>query len=169
VILMGVGATIIAALAGHDLGVRLVELEQAREVANKQFADSMRTWRANLLKQWRTSSELGSVDKAKRTRYEPTEQNEQFAEPTRERTPNKPVRSVKPTNERMSKIRQILDTVLERDGLIASISYVAEQLALEDAPDGDKELIQEFKLRNKGYVHQVRKNWMREKGIEEKK
>lgn len=172
VIAMGLGATTIAALAGHDLGVRLVVLEQERLEANKRFADANRSYRANLLKQWRASSELGSVDKAKHTRYD-RQTNEQV---TNERSthsstnkPNRPVR-LESNNERRDKIYGILDTVLESHGLIATVSHVAEELAKQDAKNpNDLAEISELKNRYKGYVSQVRRKWMTERGVEEKK
>jgi hypothetical protein len=69
VLVMGVGATVIAWLAGDILGVRLVILDEWREKANERFTNALRTWTANCIKQFKNSSELQAISEQKNERY----------------------------------------------------------------------------------------------------
>ena len=162
VVMMGLGATIIAWLGGDILGVQIVRLEEARTQANERFARAERSYRGRLLKAWKASNELNAVNERKRTRYK-TRTNKPANERTNEqfKRSQRTVRS-KRTNERREEIYSIMDRIFSDDGRVGGVSEIAEILArLETDDDGE---VSELKNRYKGYVSQVRKDWLNEKG-----
>lgn len=174
IVFMGLGATIIAALAGTDLGVRLVLLEKALGEANEHFTNSVRSYRARMMKQWKNSNELFAVDENKQTNYKRTQTNEQSLQDDYKQTNEPSVRkqTSKRTNKRAGNTRKeiinkLLDTVFAEENRVAGVTELANILARADVPNPDEHLdqVDDLTQRYKGNVSNIRKSWLREKGL----
>lgn len=156
VVAMGVGATVIAWLGGDILGVHLVRLELVRKEAKEQFIRTVHSYRANMLKEWRSSLEQGAVNSSKRSRYRVREPNR---EPS-SRTVHEPDDEPHPPIS-MDELNDIFNSTFASTGAIAGVGETARELMRRRNPDGSDDGWENLKSRVSG----ARKKWMAERNI----
>ena len=163
VVFMGIGATVIAWLSGHSLGVQLVRFENEHKEEKVHYIKSLAAYRANMLKNWRTSYELDAVNERKSSRYRTASTNERYE---RVQANSSPERSRTNTGASRDEINLILDMVLQQEARVAGVSEVARKMAMNrstannDNPPSDADF-----HRYKGIASESRRRWMLDKGI----
>lgn len=153
-IAMGVGATLIAWLSGDLLGVYLVRLEFKNSQADEQFTRSMHSYRANMLKEWKSSFEQNAVSVQKSSRYGVNRSHEHSEPSPKEKSSNETRPPI--TIDEMYKI---FDSTLSETGEIAGVGETARTIMIgrTGSDDGWENL--------KSRVSGARKKWITERGI----
>jgi hypothetical protein len=139
VLVLGLGATIIAVLGGDLLGVSMVSYEQARKEATEHYDLSVRSYRAQMFARWKKRLAEPTAEQYPVRSATENRQNER-----RERTPRSG-RSFLGSGEQKKRIVAELNGVCERENRVAGVTELAEQLGI-----------------TKSYVSTVRRDWMQQ-------
>lgn len=150
-VIVGAGASIIAAISGDVIGATLARLSNARDRVGIQYRAAMKDWEATLYSRWAKSDERaiarGELKAAVRSgRSIPNSRPNKYGQnPAAERT------AERPPNEQRERIIAYLE------------QYMAEHPEAESIP-GPSQVSRDLGV-SKSYSHQVLNDWMEEKGF----
>lgn len=157
VLFMGVGATVIAWLGGDILGVHIVRLENFRTADDVRYENAMRSWRGQQIRAFRSSGEQTAMNERKSVRY-----GTNRSRPNEQGSNRSPERSQRTNGEQRETVLTLLNTYYANTGQIPGVSDVARKLAeMRNGPDAEGKPDDSGFERFKGYVSDVRTEWMK--------
>lgn len=152
VIVMGVGASLVAWASGESVGMQIARVLSSRETVKAKHEQDMKAYNDEMLRRWASSDEYRIVRsgvraegvRARAAVQEVTDSVRSFDD---DRTNTERTRSLKNagSNEQRDRIVEYLVAVFNSDGRVPGPTEISKQCST-----------------SKSYAHQVRSEWMQE-------